>query len=371
MTIDQLIEQLSTAPDFAPNVTAWRLMPPRPASYGAWPAGIDPRLVQALAQRGIHRPYTHQAQAIEAALAGQDVVVVTGTASGKTLCYNAPVLQAILQNPSSRALYLFPTKALSQDQYTELHELIGTLGVDVKTYTYDGDTPPSARRAIRLAGHIVVTNPDMLHTGILPHHTRWQRLFEHLQFVVVDELHQYRGIFGSHVATVLRRLQRLCAWYGARPQFICCSATIGNPAELARRLTGRDAILVDNDGAARGARHVIFYNPPAINRELGLRQSAIDASARLARRLLANDVQTIVFARAPVATEVLLARIRDGLSLPPAAVRGYRGGYLPRQRREIEQGLRRGEVRGVVATNALELGIDIGQLEAAILCGYP
>jgi DEAD/DEAH box helicase domain-containing protein len=371
MTIDQLIEQLSTAPDFAPNVTAWRLMPPRLASYGEWPAGIDPRLVQALAQRGIHRPYTHQAQAIEAALAGQDVVVVTGTASGKTLCYNAPVLQAILQNPSSRALYLFPTKALSQDQYTELHELIGTLGVDVKTYTYDGDTPPSARRAIRLAGHIVVTNPDMLHTGILPHHTRWQRLFEHLQFVVVDELHQYRGIFGSHVANVLRRLQRLCAWYGARPQFICCSATIGNPAELARRLTGRDAILVDNDGAARGARHVIFYNPPAINRELGLRQSAIDASARLARRLLANDVQTIVFARSRVATEVLLARIRDGLSLPPAAVRGYRGGYLPRQRREIEQGLRRGEVRGVVATNALELGIDIGQLEAAILCGYP
>lgn len=371
MTLDQLVERLQSDPDFRPQVTAWRYTPAQDARHGSWPAGLDTRLVDALGRQGISRLYTHQSTAVEAALAGQDVVVVTSTASGKTLCYNLPVLQAVLEDPRARALYLFPTKALSQDQYTELHGLIGLLGADVKTFTYDGDTPVAARRAVRLAGHIVVTNPDMLHTGVLPHHTKWQRLFENLRYVVVDELHHYRGIFGSHVANVLRRLRRICDFYGSRPQFICCSATIANPTELAYRLTGKPLLLVDDDGAARGARHFVFYNPPSINRELGLRRSALGESARVAQLLLNNGVQTIVFARSRVATEVLLTRVRQGTRLPEGAIRGYRGGYRPLQRREIEQGLRQGDVRGVVATNALELGIDIGQLEAAVLCGYP
>jgi DEAD/DEAH box helicase domain-containing protein len=371
MILDQLVERLRTSPEFCDCVTAWRLAPPREARYAPWPQALDGRLAAALERRGIVRLYSHQAAAVEAALAGRDVVVVTSTASGKTLCYNLPVLQSILHAPSSRALYLFPTKALSHDQYAELHELIESLGADVKTYTYDGDTPVSARRAIRLAGHIVVTNPDMLHSGILPHHTKWQRLFENLEYVVVDELHYYRGIFGSHVANVLRRLLRVCAFYGSRPRFIACSATIANPEELAHRLTGREMALVDDDGSARGARHFVFYNPPVVNRQLGLRKSATGEAAKLAQLLLANDVQTIVFARSRVAAEVLLTRVRQGTRLTDRQVRGYRGGYLPLQRREIEQGLRRGEVRGVVATNALELGIDVGQLEAAVLCGYP
>jgi DEAD/DEAH box helicase domain-containing protein len=371
MILDQLIERLQHTPSFLENVTSWRYTPPREAAYADWPARIDPRLVEALNTRGVRRLYTHQASAVGAALDGKDVTVVTSTASGKTLCYNLPVLQAVLENPASRALYLFPTKALSQDQYTELHDLIGVLGADVKTFTYDGDTPVSARRAVRLAGHIVVTNPDMLHAGILPHHTKWQRLFENLRYVVVDELHHYRGVFGSHVANVLRRLLRICAFYGSHPQFVCCSATIANPAELTRKLTGRETTLVDNDGAARGARHFVFYNPPVVNRELGLRKSAMAEVARIGQTLLANDVQTIVFAKSRVAVEVLLTRVRQGAKLPESAIRGYRGGYLPLQRREIEQGLRRGDVRGVVATNALELGIDIGQLDAALLCGYP
>ncbi|HXI15669.1 MAG TPA: DEAD/DEAH box helicase [Chloroflexota bacterium] len=371
MNVDQVVERLKSDPAFLANVTTWRYVQPRAATHVEWPAAIDTRLVEALETRGISQPYTHQATAIKASLAGQDVTVVTSTASGKTLCYNVPVLHSILKDSASRALYLFPTKALSQDQYTELHQLINQLDADVKTYTYDGDTPVSARRAIRQAGHIVVTNPDMLHAGILPHHTKWQRLFENLKYIVVDELHYYRGVFGSHVANVLRRLARVCTFYGATPQFICCSATIANPTELAQRLTGRDTLLVDNDGSARGARHFVFYNPPAINQQLGIRRSATGESTRLAQMLLKNDVQTIVFGRSRVHTEVLLTRIRQGTRLSDDAVRGYRGGYLPLQRREIEQGLRQGTVRGVVATNALELGIDIGQLEAAVLSGYP
>jgi DEAD/DEAH box helicase domain-containing protein len=371
MNLDQLIERLQRDPAFVRNVTAWRYTPPREAQYAPWPERLDSRLVDALQRRGIRQLYTHQAAAVDAALGGKDVTVVTATASGKTLCYNLPVLQSVLEDPGSRALYLFPTKALSQDQYAELHELIQLVGADVKTYTYDGDTPVAARRAIRLAGHIVVTNPDMLHSGVLPHHDKWHRLFENLKYVVVDELHYYRGVFGSHVANVLRRLERICAFYGSRPQFICCSATIANPTELARKLTGRSTELVDNDGAARGARHLVFYNPPPLNVELGIRKSPIGEAASIAQQFLSNDVQTIVFARSRVATEVLLRSVRERTRLPEQAVRGYRGGYLPLQRREIEQGLRQGEIRGVVATNALELGIDIGQLEAAVLCGYP
>ena len=367
----QIVDRLASSPRFADHVTAWRVAEPRDADYASMPEGISSRLIDALAGVGIDRLYSHQAEAVQKAMAGEDVVVVTGTASGKTLCYNLPVVQKIIESPESRALYLFPTKALSQDQLDELHALVGATDADIKTFTYDGDTPRQARRAVRRAGHIVVTNPDMLHTGILPHHTNWTRLFENLQFIVIDELHYYRGVFGSHLANVIRRLLRICEFYGSRPTFICSSATIANPNELAQRLTGRTFAVVDRDGSPRGERHYILYNPAVVNRELGLRSSAIDESAELAGMFLGNDLQTIAFARSRVDTEVLLSKLQSNKALSGRRISGYRGGYLPAERREIEESLRTGEIRGVVATNALELGIDIGQLEAVILCGYP
>lgn len=354
------------------GITAWKTLPAQEAVYGEWPAALDPRLAEVLARRGIRRLYSHQAEAIDHVLAGRNAVVVTPTASGKTLCYNLPVVDAVLKDPSARALYLFPTKALSQDQVSELHELVTALGEDIKTFTYDGDTPPSARQAIRQAGHIVVTNPDMLHSGVLPHHTKWVKLFENLRYVVIDELHQYRGVFGSHVANVLRRLRRICRFYGTDPVFICCSATIANPQELAEKLIGQPVELVDRSGAPRGERHFLLYNPPVVNRELGIRRSSLLEGKRWAADLLKNGISTIVFARSRVAVEVLLMYLQEALGKEGAKqVRGYRGGYLPLERRAIEQGLRSGAIRGVVATNALELGIDIGSLEAAVLVGYP
>lgn len=346
-------------------------VPPR---YGSWPAGLDGRLLAALERRGIGAPYTHQARAIEAALAGRNVVVVTPTASGKTLCFNVPVLDRVLKDRSSRALYLFPTKALAQDQLDELHGLIGATGVAIGTFTYDGDTPADARRAVRQAGHIVLTNPDMLHTAILPHHTKWVQLFESLEFVVIDELHTYRGVFGSHVANVVRRLRRICQFYGSDPTFILCSATIGNPGELAARLVGDAVEVVDENGAPRGERVVVVHNPPVVNRELGIRQSVLKAARDIAAQLIRSGVQTIVFAPSRVRVELLLTYLREALREKPGdpeRVAGYRGGYLPNERRAIERGLREGTVRGVVATNALELGIDIGGLGASVVTGYP
>ncbi len=367
----QIVDRLSSDASFAAGVTNWRVAPAREAATVPFPEGVDSRITDALIERGITDLYTHQADAIQSSLAGANVVVVTGTASGKTLCYNLPVLQSILEDPASRALYMFPTKALAQDQLDELHGLISTAGVDVKTFTYDGDTPRDARRAVRRAGHVVITNPDMLHTGILPHHTNWTRLFENLRYIVIDELHTYRGVFGSHLANVLRRLRRICTFYGSQPTFICCSATIANPQDLATRLTGEDFTIVDDDGSPRGERHFIFYNPGVVNAELGIRRSAIDETAELARIFLGNDVQTIAFARSRVNTEILLSKLQNDPGLRGRKISGYRGGYLPSERRAIEEGLRSGDVRGVVATNALELGIDIGQLEAVLLCGYP
>ena len=299
-------------------------------------------------------------------------MIVTPTASGKTLCYNIPVLQELLSNPDARALYLFPTKALSQDQLAELHGLVDALALDIKTFTYDGDTPQTARRAIRSAGHIVVTNPDMLHAGILPHHTRWVRLFENLRYVVIDELHIYRGVFGSHVANVIRRLKRIAAFYGSDPTFICCSATIANPDELAAKITGEPVTLVDSNGAPAGKKHIILYNPPVVNRQLGLRSSSRRAATALAADLVNDGVQTILFARTRTAVEIMLRYLRDAVGRQHrSTIRGYRGGYLPLERREIERGLREGRVRGVVCTNALELGIDIGALDASVLTGFP
>ena len=374
MNVDQLADSLRRDPMFMENVVRWEEMPARGAQYAPFPGGLDARLVPVLERRGIHQLYSHQAHAVREVLAGHDVVVVTPTASGKTMCYNLPVLSAILNNEDARALYLFPTKALSADQVSELYELIEEMGVDIKTYTYDGDTPGAARRAVRQAGHIVVTNPDMLHSGILPHHTKWVKLFENLKYIVIDEIHTYRGVFGSNLANVLRRLMRLCEFYGSHPQYILCSATIANPKELAETLTGRDVTLIDDNGAPMGKRHFVFYNPPVINRQLGIRKGVIPETRQIAGMLLKNGIQTITFARSRLTVEVLTKYLKDLVRDPlgnAGRVRGYRGGYLPTQRREIERGLRAGQIDAVVSTNALELGIDIGALDACVLCGYP
>ena len=374
MNVDQLAESLRRDQRFMENVVRWEELPAREARYGDFPPELDARLLPVLRQRGVIRLYIHQAQSIAATLRGEDVVVVTPTASGKTMCYNLPVLSSILRNPDARALYLFPTKALSADQVSELYELIEAMGVDIKTYTYDGDTPGAARRAVRQAGHIVVTNPDMLHSGILPHHTKWVKLFENLRYIIIDEIHTYRGVFGSNLANVLRRLMRLCEFYGSHPQFILCSATIANPGELAQTLIGRPVTLVDDNGAPMGKRHFVFYNPPVINRQLGIRKGVIPETRAIASMLLKCGIQTITFARSRLTVEVLTKYLKDLVRDPlgnAGRVRGYRGGYLPTQRREIERGLRAGAIDAVVSTNALELGIDIGALDACVLCGYP
>ncbi len=374
MNLSQLLDKLKGDPFFMENVTAWRTLPARQAQYAPWPEDMDPRIPGALKKHGVHQLYTHQASCLEAARRGEDYVVVTPTASGKTLCYNIPVLSAILKNPDARALYLFPTKALSADQVSELYELIELMQVDVKTFTYDGDTPAAARRAVRQAGHVVVTNPDMLHSGILPQHTKWVKLFENLQYIIIDEIHSYRGIFGSNLANVLRRLLRLCEFYGSHPRFILCSATIRNPKELAETLIGRPVTLIDNNGAPSGEKHYIFYNPPVVNQQLGIRKSALSQTRQIATMLLKNGVQSIVFAKSRLQVEVLTRQLKEQIADPlgnSGRVRGYRGGYLPHERREIEKGLRSGQVDAVISTNALELGIDIGALEACVLCGYP
>jgi DEAD/DEAH box helicase domain-containing protein len=357
------------------DITLDHVIPARDAEFAPLPADLRPELASALAGRGIERLYSHQAEAYEHVRAGRHLVVVTPTASGKSLCYNLPVLQGLLERPTSRALYLFPTKALAQDQMTELGALTKPLPLDIRVSTYDGDTPPGQRTAVREGGHIVLTNPDMLHTGVLPHHTRWRKLFSSLEHVVIDELHTYRGLFGSQVANVIRRLKRICEFYGSNPRFICASATIANPRELAERLLEEEGLaLVDRSGAPRGERRLVFYNPPLVNRELGMRRSSLLEGKRIAAPWIRDGVQTIVFCRSRLHVEVMLSYLRESLMPRLDAgkrVRGYRSGYLPLHRREIEAGLRSGEVHGVVSTNALELGIDIGTLQAAVIVGYP
>ncbi len=361
-----------------PIVTAAHRLPAIAASFAPFPEETDDRLRGALAVRGIEQLYTHQAEAFQHVLARRNVVTITPTASGKTLCYNAPVLDAILKDHSTRALYLFPTKALAQDQLAELHALSETVtdGTDARigVYTYDGDTPADARRAIRGKAHVVLSNPDMLHSGILPHHPRWAKLFENLRFVVIDELHAYRGVFGSHLANILRRLRRVCRHYGSDPVFICSSATIANPRELAEGLTGSSFELVDKNGAPRGEKFFLFVNPPVVNAELGIRRSYLAETRRVALEFLKHNLQLIVFAQSRLAVEILTTYLKDAFHGPPGAadvIRGYRGGYLPNRRREIERGLREAQVRAVVSTNALELGIDIGALDVSVMAGYP
>ena len=355
-------------------IAAIRTQPAREARFVDIPGSVDRRLLAALASRRIKRLYVHQAQCWERITAFENVVVVTPTASGKTLCYNLPVLNALAADPSVCALYLFPTKALAVDQLEEFNGIAETLGSCVRAFTYDGDTPSDARRAIRRRANVVLSNPDMLHAGLLPHHTRWARFFEHLRYIVIDELHTYRGVFGSHLANVIRRLKRIAAFYGSKPLFVCCSATIANPKELAQNLVEEPFALVDDNGAPSGQRHVVFYNPPVVNKQLGIRRSYINEARRMAENFLARDRQTLVFANSRLTTEVLTRYLKQSAGRPPGGqprVRGYRGGYLPRERRDIERQLRDREVLGVVATNALELGIDIGSLDAVVLAGYP
>ncbi len=359
-------------------ITAVRRLPPAEASFAPFPDQLDPRLKAALETRGLTQLYSHQAEAYQRVAAGEHIVVTTPTASGKTLCYNLPVLDQILKDPASRALYLFPTKALAQDQMAELHELTALIsragGEDIGVHTYDGDTPADARKTIRARAHIALTNPDMLHAGVLPHHPRWAKLFENLKYVVIDELHAYRGVFGSHLCNVLRRLQRICRHYGSDPQFICSSATIANPRELAERLSERPFSHIAESGAPRGEKFIVFVNPPVVNRELGIRRSYLAEARRVAGEFLRRQLQVIVFAQSRLATEILTTYLKEDFETVPGMaeqIRGYRGGYLPLRRREIEKGLREGVVRGVVSTNALELGIDIGALDVSILAGYP
>ena len=396
MPLASLLDFWKRDAETAPNLVAWRTLPSRPAQTNSFPDDLPAPVKQTLIAAGIHSLYSHQLEAWIQARAGGNIILSTGTASGKTLAYNMPVFATLLQDPNARALYLFPTKALAQDQLSTLqHFNIETFErLNVSTAIYDGDTPQKDRSAIRKNARIVLSNPDMLHTGILPHHTNWSDFFTNLRFVVIDEAHTYRGVFGSHVANVIRRLKRVANFYGANPQFILASATIGNPKELAERLIEKTVQLIDNDGSARGPRHFIIYNPPITDQSLGLRKSSLLEGVRLAQDLLNQNVQSVVFARSRRSVEIILRYLQENQSptsslqsgfsdkLPitnyreaspraSAYVRGYRSGYLPTQRREIEKGLRDGSIKTVVATNALELGIDIGGLGAAILVGYP
>ncbi|MEK5324805.1 DEAD/DEAH box helicase [Aeribacillus sp. FSL M8-0254] len=358
---------------FRDQIVYWHTIPEKEAITVPFPEDMDNRLKEMLKKKGIEQLYSHQKEAFELALNHHNIVAVTPTASGKTLCYNLPVLNAILKNNNTRALYLFPTKALAQDQKSELNEWIEGIKTEINCYTYDGDTSPTIRQKIRKAGHIVMTNPDMLHSGILPHHTKWVSLFENLKYVVIDELHTYRGVFGSHVANVIRRLKRICRFYGSDVQFICTSATIANPLEFAETLIGEKAVLIDRNGAPRSKKHFIFYNPPVVNKPLNIRRSAMIDVKEIAKEFLKNDIQTIVFARSRTRVEIILTYLQEMTKkeLGSKTIRGYRGGYLPKQRREIEKGLREGKIKGVVSTNALELGVDIGQLQVCIMTGYP
>jgi DEAD/DEAH box helicase domain-containing protein len=383
MSAQEELAKILESPEFAPNIVVNRLLPAQEGSFAGFPRLLDERIAASLRGRGIDRLYTHQTEVWDLVQEGKNVVVVTPTASGKTLCYNLPCLQALLADESARCLYLFPTKALSQDQQSELNELAGAGtnddgggGLNLKIATYDGDTPESLRVSARDTGRIIISNPDMLHTGILPNHPKWIKFFSRLKFIVVDEAHAYRGVLGSHVANVIRRLRRIAAFYGAFPQFILCSATIGNPKDLAESLIGLPVSLVDKNGAPRGEKRIILYNPPLVDATQGIRRSAMTESRRWMIAFLKAGIKTILFAHSRIKTEVAASYVNEDLANiftdnSRIRVEPYRGGLLPNERREIEKGLRNGEIQGVVSTNALELGIDIGGLDASVVAGFP
>lgn len=392
MTEETILETICSSPEFSRNIAGIHEIPPREGVYADLPSDLDPRLRAACLRRGLERLYSHQAEAWDQARAGKNCVVVTPTASGKTLCYNLPVLQKLIEDPAARALYLFPTKALSQDQQSELNGFLGHESVEqsallsaqqqmieplpLRVSIYDGDTPQSVRNSAREQARIIISNPDMMHTGILPNHPRWIRFFSRLSYVVIDEMHIYRGVFGSHVANVIRRIRRIASFYGSDPVFILCSATIGNPAELAGELIGAPVHLVDKNGAPSGAKSVVLYNPPVIDPVQGIRRGVTNESTRWALSLLRGGIKTILFAHSRVRTEITASYINASVASVHTNNQGirvvpYRGGLLPLERRAIEKGLRNGEIQGVVSTNALELGIDIGGLSAAVVAGFP
>ncbi|MCL2139931.1 MAG: DEAD/DEAH box helicase, partial [Treponema sp.] len=377
MSVRENLELLLENSEFSQNIVVNRLLPAADGVYVPFPEDIDSRIARALKKKGIDRLYTHQAEVWELVREGKNAVVVTPTASGKTLCYNLPCLHALLANNGTRCLYMFPTKALSQDQQSELNELTGSdADLNLKIATYDGDTPESLRISARDSGRIIISNPDMLHAGILPNHPKWIKFFSCLKFVVIDEAHSYRGVLGSHIANIIRRLRRVAAFYGAHPQFILCSATIGNPQELAEALIGLPVSLVDNNGAPRGEKRIVLYNPPLLDKVQGIRRSAVTESRRWMIALLKAGIKTILFAHSRVKTEVTASYVNEDLANiftdnSRIRVEPYRGGLLPNERREIERGLREGSIQGVVSTNALELGIDIGGLDASVVAGFP
>ncbi|WP_432355155.1 DEAD/DEAH box helicase [Sporosarcina sp. A2] len=373
VNIQSFIDELKKEPEFSRNVKHYKVTEGKDAIYAPFPEKLHSSLITALSRKGIHQLYSHQRKAFDFAQQKKSFTAVTPTASGKSLCYHLPVLQSILENESTRALYLFPTKALAQDQLADLHELIEASGETILSYTYDGDTAPGLRTKVRKSGHIVLTNPDMLHSGILPHHTKWVSLFENLKYIVIDELHTYKGVFGTHVAHVLRRLKRICAYYGSDPVFICTSATIANPKQLAENLTNSSMELIADNGAPAGKKHFLFYNPPVVHETFGIRRSAVLEVRDISSRLYREGIQTIIFAKSRVRVEMLVTYMKEltKKKLLDETIMGYRGGYLPSERRKIEKGLRNGTIKTVVSTNALELGIDIGQLQACVMTGYP
>jgi DEAD/DEAH box helicase domain-containing protein len=367
----QLARRLSDR--YAERITGSFTVPGRSADLRPLPGDLPERLASALQARGVKSLYSHQAQAWDAARAGRSLVVATPTASGKSLCYTLPVVAAAMEQ-GFKALYLFPTKALAQDQVAELLELNAAGDLGLRAATFDGDTPGDARQAIRLNGDIVVSNPDMFHQAILPHHTKWAQFFENLRYVVIDEVHTYRGVFGSHVANVIRRLKRVCAFYGVQPQFILCSATIGNAAEHARALIEDDVEAIVESGAPSGDKHILLWNPPVVNPDLGIRASSRSQSNRIARLAIKSGLKTLVFCQSRLMVEVLTKYLKeffDNDPRKPRRIRAYRGGYLPTERREVEREMRSGKVDGIVSTSALELGVDIGSLDVVVLNGYP
>ena len=358
---------------YGDRITGHFTIPAHPADIRPLPPDLPSALAEALRARGIKSLYSHQAEAWKAARDGRHLVVATPTASGKSLCYTLPVVAAAMEQ-GAKALYLFPTKALAQDQVAELLELNAAGSLGLRAATFDGDTPGDARQAIRINGDIVVSNPDMLHQAILPHHTKWAQFFENLRYVVIDEVHTYRGVFGAHVANVIRRLKRVCAFYGVRPQFILCSATIGNAAEHGRALIEDELEAISDSGAPSGAKHILLWNPPVVNPDLGLRASARSQSNRIARLAIRSGLKTLVFCQTRLMVEVLtkyLKEVFDSDPRKPRRIRAYRGGYLPTERREVEREMRSGRVDGIVSTSALELGVDIGSLDVVVLNGYP